>query len=184
MALDFDEVMADAQAIPEDERLKQVAELAEQQLALDDEIEKLEALVSEKKAQLLGISQGKLPEMMSAIGLKEFKLLDGSKITVRPYYTAKIDDENREKAHNWLAENGHADIIKHQINVALGKGEAEAAEKVTAALKALGISYTDKEAVHWQTLVAFVREQVESGGDLPLDVFKVHIGQVAKIKRG
>jgi hypothetical protein len=45
------------------------------------------------------------------------------------------------------------------------------------------MSYSGKTGVHPQTLAAFVKEQVESGADFPLDVFNVYIGQIAKIKR-
>ena len=47
-----------------------------------------------------------------------------------------------------------------------------------------GISFTDKESVHPQSLNAFIREQTEKGKALPHDLLGVHIGQIAKIKRG
>ena len=47
-----------------------------------------------------------------------------------------------------------------------------------------GYSFTDKEAVHPQSLSAFIREQTEKGKALPHDLLGVHIGQTTKIKRG
>ena len=38
-----------------------------------------------------------------------------------------------------------------------------------------------KEAVHPQTLKAFVREQVETGKELPFDLFGVYIANKTKI---
>jgi hypothetical protein len=37
--------------------------------------------------------------------------------------------------------------------------------------------------VHAQTLKAFVREMMESGATIPLDLFGVHMGRKAVIKR-
>ena len=179
----FNEITNDLETpIPANVMLQQVSDLATQLVEAEKEIDNLEELIKAKKEAFRVLAERRIPEVMSAVGLKEFKLEDGTKITVKPYYMAKIDDENREACHAWLDQHGFADIIKHQIGVSLGKGESELANSVIQALEQIGVSYTDKEAVHWQTLVAFVREQIESGGDLPLDLFRVQIGQVAKIK--
>ena len=169
----MDEMAEDANTVPEDSVLKKVSALAEQQLDLEDEV----------KSKLFNVANYDLPNAMSEVGLKEFTLVDGQKVTVKPYYSAKIDDDNREACHRWLEENGHADLIKHTIGLKFGKGESETVATLTAFLREHGYSYDDKEGVHFQTLTAFVREQVENGGDIPLDTFRVHIGQVTKIKR-
>lgn len=179
----FDEMARDAQDIPHDVRLSQVAQLAEEQLKLEREVEEIEEKLSAKKAELLGVSKGKLPGLMMEIGMKEFKLVDGTKITIKPFVSAKIDDDNRETCHKWLEMNGHADIIKHEMTVKLGKGEDEFARKVQEALQAVGASYIDKESVHHQTLTAFIKGQLERGADFPLQLFNVYLGNEAKIKR-
>lgn len=180
----LDEMARDAQALPSDMRLTQVAELAEEQLRLEREVEAMEEALSAKKQELLGISKGKLPALMMEIGVKEFKLVDGSKITIKPFVSAKIDDENREACFSWLTANGHADIIKHEISVKLGKGEDEVARQVAQAIAALGVTYTDKESVHHQTLTSFIKGVLERGEDFPLQMFNVYLGNEAKIKRG
>ena len=85
---------------------------------------------------------------------------------------------------NWLRDNGHEDLIKNTISVNFGRGEDESASKLREALNNEGSSYTDKTGVHSQTLKAFVREQVESGQNLPLDLLGVFIGQKTTIKEG
>lgn len=177
------EMAEDAQAIPESQRLEEIAKLAQEQIKLEAGVAKAEEDLKIAKENLREVSERKLPEAMTAVHMKEFKLTDGTKITVKPYYTAKVDDENREEAHTWLIDNGHQDLIKHQINVPLGKGEDHIARVLTEWLKENGITYTDKEGVHWQTLIAFIKEQIENGRDLPLDLFRVFIGQKAKVVR-
>lgn len=179
----FDEMAADAQTLPNDDRLKRVSELAEKQIALEDEVAAIEEALEAKKKQLFDVANYDLPNAMTEVGIKEFKLVDGQKVTVKPYYAAKIDDDNRQSCHNWLEEHGHADIIKHQIGINFGKGESEESAQVISFLKEHGFSYTDKEGVHYQTLTAFVREMIETGREFPQELFRVHIGQVSKIKR-
>jgi len=47
-----------------------------------------------------------------------------------------------------------------------------------------GFSPEQKRDIHPQTLKAFVRDQVESGNEFPMDVFGAYVGQRANIKKG
>jgi hypothetical protein len=70
--------------------------------------------------------------------------------------------------------------------VKVDKGDTETAERELQELLLQGTpgrASQGKTGVHPQTLAAFVKEQVESGTDFPLDLFNVYIGQIAKIKR-
>ena len=83
-----------------------------------------------------------------------------------------------------MRDNGHEDLIKNTITCDFGRGEDGNAKVLKETLTGSGVSYTDKTAVHPQTLKAFVREQVESGQNLPLDLLGVYIGQKSVIKGG
>ena len=83
---------------------------------LADQVEKLESLqarldlqednIKNTKKQLEYISGEVIPTMMSEMGLSHLKLVDGSTVDVKPNYSANISVANREKAFNWLRENG------------------------------------------------------------------------------
>ena len=45
------------------------------------------------------------------------------------------------------------------------------------------VDYENRKSVHPSTLKAFVREQIEMGKELPLDLLGVHIGQRSEIRR-
>lgn len=180
--VDASQFAADSAAItPADEALKNISALAQKQLQLEAECADLENQLSLKKEALNKVKEFDLPEAMTAVGMKEFKLEDGRKIEIKPYYSAKIDDENQDKCFAWLRDNEHGDLIKNEFKVAFGKGADVEANALAEMLRAAGYAYTSKESVHFQTLSAFVREQVENNGDLPLDLFKVHIGRIAKV---
>jgi uncharacterized small protein (DUF1192 family) len=167
-----------------DESLTVVAELANRQLVLEKEVEDLEAQLKEKKEALTQVAEKDLPEALAECGLSEIKLLDGSKVTVKPYYQANPPKEKYDEAMAWLRDNGHGDLIKNDVTVSFGKGEDNRAEDFKVFLRDNGTSYTDKTGVHPMTFKAFVREQVETGQNLPFDLLGIYIGQKASIKKG
>lgn len=169
---------------PGDDSLKVVAELAAKQVALEQEIENLEAQLKEKQEALQQVQERDLPEAMTECGISEFKLVDGSKVSVKPYYQASPPKEKYDEAMQWLRDNNHGDLIKNDVTVSFGKGEDDRAGDFKRFLTENGTSYTDKTGVHPQTFKAFVREQVETGKNLPFDLLGIYIGQKATIKKG
>jgi hypothetical protein len=170
----------DAQA-PADEALSKVSGLANELTNLEAQVEARQLELDSLNEQLKAVREYKLPEAMAEVGLSEFKLKNGAKVTVKNYYAGKIDDENRGECFDWLRSNNHDGLIKHEINVAIGKGDDEVAKQIAEFLKTLGMTFSDKESVHYQTLAGFIREQVEGGADFPMDLFKAFIGRKAKV---
>jgi hypothetical protein len=167
-----------------DESLKVVGELAARQLKLEQELTDLEDQLKIKKEELTKVSEKDLPEALAECGLSEVKLLDGSKVTVKPYYQANPPKEKYDEAMSWLRDHGHGDLIKNDVIVSFGKGEDQNAEEFKTFLSDNGTSYTDKTGVHPMTFKAFVREQVETGQNLPFDLLGIYIGQKTSIKKG
>jgi hypothetical protein len=167
-----------------DESLKVVADLATRQINLEREVEDLENRLKEKQEALKQVQEKDLPEALAECGLSEIKLVDGSKVTVKPYYQANPPKEKYDEAMNWLRDNGHGDLIKNDVTVSFGKGEDDRAVDFKRFLTDNGTSYVDKTGVHPMTFKAFVREQVETGQNLPFDLLGIYIGQKATIKKG
>lgn len=184
----FDLAAEDAENVQSsDEAKASVARLAEAQLSLLNEVDNLERLLKEKKKELQRVEEHDLPEAMDAIGMAEFKLVDGTKISVNTFYNASIPAERKGEAFGWLDEHGHGSLIKTSVKAEFGRGELEAAKaflEYARGFNLLSEEPTLDQSVHWQTLRAFVKEQVEEGAGLPLDLFGVFIGRKAKIKKG
>jgi hypothetical protein len=174
------QMLEDAEIVPDSSKLNDIATLALKQLTLEDDVAKLEEMLKRKKEDLRRVSEEELPVLMGSV--TEFRLANGRKIVIKPYYSGSINDENADLAFTWLREHGHDDIIKNQVIMQFGKGEDKEAETVMTNLKALGYNPENKKAVHPMTLKAFIREQVESGAEIPLETFKAHIGRKATIK--
>ena len=161
--------------------------------SLADQVERLEGVSSEienaeEKLKLLKqkhdyISGEVIPTMMSEMGLSHLKLIDGSTVDVKPNYSANISVANREKAFQWLRENGLGDIINNEISVSFGRNEDNKAADYAALAEERGYQPTQKLKVEPMTLKALVRERLEAGKSMPTEIFNVFVGNKTTIKR-
>ena len=160
---------------------------------LADQVEMLDGVsrridISEKnlkdlKKEFERLSGEVIPTMMAEMGLSHLKLMDGSSVDVKPNYSANISIANREKAFNWLRENGLGDIIKNEISVAFGRNEDNKAADYAALAEERGFQPTQKLKVEPMTLKALVRERIEAGKEMPTEIFNVFVGNKTTIKR-
>ena len=111
------------------------------------------------------------------------RLGPGFKIKVSTFYNASIPPERKEEAYEWLDTNGHGGMIKTEVKTNFGRGELEAAKALIAEINENHpeIAMDLNQTVHWQTLRAWVKEQVEGGKSLPIDMFGVFVGRKTKI---
>ena len=93
------------------------------------------------------------------------------------------DDVKREAALQWLRTNGLGDIIKNNVFVTFGKGEDDKAKQLLDLAAENGYEPQQKSDVAWMTLTALFRERIESGLDMPSDVFSTWIKDKTKITR-
>jgi hypothetical protein len=178
----FSQMAADTAVAPQQEDLSKIAALADQQRTLEDRVKKGEEYLKQLKEELRNVQEVQLPDAMLQCGVREFKLENGLKISIKKFYQGKITDDHRDEAFGWLKQNGHDDIIKNIVNMQFGKGEDSKASAVLELLQANGYVAVNEKSVHPMTLKAFIREMVESGADLPLETFGVYIGNKAEIK--
>lgn len=150
---------------------------------LEDEIQNAEESINKLKEKARILSQVEIPLMMHEMHITKLKLKDGESVEVKPFYSASISPENQEKAFEWLRSNGLGDIIKNDITVTFGKGEDNKAAKYADLARGQGFEPIQKVGVHSQTLKAVVRERIESGLDMPSDIFKTFAGNQTKITR-
>ena len=169
--------------IPKQEDLHGIAELAKEQVKLTKELADLENQVEKKKAELSQIAEVALPESMLNVGMTLFVLDDGSKLAIKTFYRGSIPKGREVDAFAWLDDHGHADLIKNEVKSTFGKGEDDEAQFLTNLLEKHNLDYESRKFVHPSSLKSFVREQIELGKELPLDLLGVYIGQRSEIRR-
>ena len=150
---------------------------------IQKDIEQNEEYLKQKKKELELISGEAIPTMLTEMGLSYLKLADGSSVEVKTNYSATITLANKEKAFNWLRENGLGDIIKNELTVSFGRNEDNKAAEYAELAKGQGYQPTQKLKVEPMTLKALVRERIEGGKPLPTEIFNVFIGNKTTIKR-
>lgn len=160
--------------------LAQLSELAELQAKSEAEIADLEARLTKAREVHRDLAERQVPELMDKVGMSEFKTTSGLKIEVNETIRASISKAAAGGAFAWLKAHGHSALIKRLISVSFGKGEDEKADELKAQLNAYEVD--DVSNVHPATLSAFVREKLQKGEDIPLDLLGVHRQRVAKIK--
>lgn len=162
------------------------ASLADQVIKLrdlEDTIKSVEEKLKNLKQQADTLSGEVIPTMMTEMNISTMKLADGSAIEVKPVYGASISADKKEEAFNWLRENGLGDLIKNEVTVSFGRNEDNKAVEYAVLAQGQGYQPTQKLKVEPMTLKALVRERIESGKDMPSDLFNVFAGNRTKITR-
>ena len=150
---------------------------------LEDEIENAEESLSKLKEKAKYISGIEVPQMMEEMHITKLKLKDGESVEIKKIYGASITPDNQEQAFTWLRNNGLGDIIKNDVTVTFGRGEDNKAQQYAVLARGQGFEPVQKIGVHPQTLKAVVRERLESGQEMPSDLFKTYAGNSTKITR-
>lgn len=181
--LDLQQVFLDAEemlnAMPVEEKLASLSALAREQLDLEQQIARDEALLSEKKEKHRLLCEVKVPELMDELGIDEFKLSNGVKVTVSPYFSGKITDP---AAYKWLEDNNQADIIKGEISIPFPKGFSKQQLKaIVAVAREVGLNPDVGEQVHPSTLRAWIKDMVTKGQQFPRELFNVYVGKRTKL---
>ena len=161
--------------------------------ALSDQVlnlRNLEDKIKEKEAELKKLKQNSdiisgevIPTMMTEMNISTLKLADGSAVEVKPVYGASIPIAKREEAFKWLRDNDLGDLIKNEVTVSFGRNEDNKAAEYAVLAQGQGYQPIQKLKVEPMTLKALVRERVESGKDMPSDLFNVFAGNRTKLTR-
>lgn len=164
--------------IPSNQSIKQIAELATKQEMLIQAIADKENELKRLEEDLRQVSEVDLPAAMFEAGVSSFTLENGKKVSTKEDVYASIPSAKADEAYAWLTENGFGSIIKHVVSASFGKDEDSRAQEFVHAAQELGLKCEDKRSVHASTLKAFVKEQLQQGKNIPLELFGAY--QVTK----
>jgi hypothetical protein len=135
----------------QDARLKTLVASAKKAQA---DIEQGENWLAEKQRELKNLVEIQIPAVMQELGIEEASLDTGESISVKEQIFANISQERQVAAFQWLRDNGHGGIIKRP---------------------------EPKDTVHHSTLKALMKELLENGTEVPVELFGVFRQTVAKI---
>lgn len=168
--------------IPEDEALRAIAALAEEQLELEEDIATAQDALKKLEGLHRIISQDKLPAAMAEVGMREFTMDNGKKISITDDWKASISGGKKPFVINWLRENEHDDIIKTNVIAEFSKGEEDKAKALLDSLDESGYLARRDSNVNTSTFKALCKELVGEGVDLPLGDLGIYIVRKSVIK--
>ena len=164
------------------DKVKSISELCNRLLDLQEQARRIEENLKSKNDEIRMLSEQEIPNLMQEAGVSEFKLADGSSVSIKPFYAAKIPVSKTDEAFQWLTGNGYGDLIKNTVSLNFGKSEDNVANSLVEDLKSKGHNVSQKKKVEPQTLKAFVKEAIQNGQNVPMDLFGVYISNKTTIK--
>ena len=180
-----DEMLKDSDDLLDSVEVTNLADECQKLKDTEDMIKSAEKHLQDLKAKADDIGSRVIPELLAEQGLTSLKLADGSSVSVKKEYRCTLpkDDSKREQCYKWLRDNQLGDIIKNNVSVTFGRGEDDKAQQLLDLAVANGFEPSQKSDVSWNTLTALFRERIESGLDMPSDVFSTWIKDKTKITR-
>ena len=186
----FEEMAKDAGNIEvSDDEVSTLSELCKSLQTVETKIEATKEYLKTLEEIRDDLSMNKIPNKLMELGVSEMKLSNWTKVSTDKKYLASIskDKDKSKAAFDWLVNNGHGAIIKKQIVIPYtylnNDGEvSKESQNVFNDLEKLGVTYMDEGNIHWATLRAFVKEQMEEGKEFPKDLFNVFVQNVTKLK--
>ena len=155
-----------------------VKDLDQLTIDINEKEEELKSL----KLQKHKMSTEQIPAMMDEMGVQRLDV-ENLSVSLKPLINASIPPTRRDEAYQWLRENDLDDIIKNDVIMSFGKGEDNMAGDIMYELEQRGMHPEKKTHIHSMTLKAFIKERVEKGLPIDLDLFGAFVARTADIKR-
>ena len=178
--------------------LQDITTTAGEVLDLDFKIEASEKALKALTSRRDFLVMNTLPDLMFSAQLSELKLINGKTIiikddlraSIRTLATiAKIKDAaertaalaKREKAIQWLRDNGLDGMLKTDVECHFGAGEEAVAKQALVNLTSSGFEAVMTQEVHAGTLSASLRELASQGIDIDFDLLNAALIRKAVI---
>jgi hypothetical protein len=184
-------IAADAREPTQDE-LANIRRLASEMRDAEIVIEELEERKKKLRDRIEEIKWHDLLDAMDKAGMRAMTLegegnLPAYEVRTGAYYHANIPadapDAVRAPAFAWLQKH-EPGMLRNEIVLSFGKDSTKQQKAVQAALQKLKVPYSNKFGVPWNTLTAYIKEQIEEHDKTPpLELLCAKVGRIATIKK-
>lgn len=148
--------------------------------SIDNQLKEAEEQLRVLKEKRRTITEYDLPSLMIEHGFNTVKLLDDTKVEVKPFYYARVDKEKSLLFFEWLRNNGHGGIIKNHFEV--WERRSDIVLLLQEFCKHYGIECSVSEDIHWKTLEKWFQEVTTRALPVDVELFTNHVGSRAVIK--
>jgi hypothetical protein len=156
---------------------------AEEFIGLDKQIKELEDLLITLNGRSNELKTKVIPDKMAEIGITEFATPEGKRLRIEKFVAGSLPKEPEKRAaaikalESWEAD----DVIKSELNLKFSKQEHNQALALADDLRNQGFAVEVTSGVHPQTYCALIRERLEDGDPVDLEVMGVFVGNKTKI---
>lgn len=166
------------------EKTNDIGQLCQKLLDAQEDIQRTEEQLKEKKKVEKELSEISIPEAMRIAGMDDFKCSEeygGARVKVSDFITARIKASSQEEALSWLRDNGAGHLIKNTVSVDFDTNEDTEAQHFVQDLQQKNMNCKQKQGVNTQTLGAYVREEIRNGRSVDLDLLGVYQAKKTKL---
>lgn len=179
---------------PDSDKLEQCRDLIREARDVQSAAQDLEERRAKLMVRFEEIRQKELVDLFQELSIRSMELdAEGNNpavnVKLKPFYRANIaadwSPEKRDAAFSVLETAGGGDLIKRVFTIQFGKGPEDKAiaDKLRKALTDGGFKFTEGLSVSWQTLTAWLKEQVEGRQVIPpLEAIGGVVGTVVELK--
>jgi uncharacterized protein YfeS len=181
----FEEEAANPQAFDKvgEEGTKKLSSLIRQTVELDKQVKDAEKYLKDLQYKKRTIDEEDIPSLMEELGVQSLTV-DGNKVSIDKFVSARIPEDRKDEAFNFIRSIGEGDIIKNEIVVSFGMGQDNVAGAVLDDLSNQGLDPAQKTHIHPMTLRTWAKNRIEANQEIDFDVFGIYVGNRAKIKGG
>lgn len=190
---DLEKEAADLSTMPSDAGAARLQKAAQHMVELQTRKDELEEDLKKVNVELWDIQTKSLPDLFSEIGTDIIGVPSANvDVVVKPYVMANIkadwEEEKREAGFAEVERVGGGDIIRNEVVVVFPRGHYDELLEWIEKVRGLNLEFDPPDmnvtkTVPWNTLTAFVKEQVEKGTALDLEKLGATVGQIAKIQK-
>lgn len=161
-------------------RLSRFAQEARDRAA---EIARLEESLKAATESYNRIVERDIPDLMDEVGVSDFRLSDGTRITIKEDIRASIPAARRNEAVSWFDDHGLSGMVKRTFTISFGRDEESWANKFEADLRKRKreVNLKKEYKVEPMTLKAWVKTALENGQDLDPELFGIFRQRKAKV---
>lgn len=163
-------------------KLASLSNLVDHQREEEMEVARFDGLLKDAKERLRDVAERQIPDLMDEIGVDTITTSQGLKVSVKTTLHASVPVVQRDAAWNWLDEHGHGGLIKRSVMVAFNRDQEAAADELVDGLRSKFPNVKTERKVEPSTLSAFIREQLQEGEEVPLELFGALVKRRAKIE--
>ena len=179
----FEEEAANPEAfnkVSEGETSK-LSNLIRQSIDLNKQVNDAEQHLKDLQHRKRTVDEEDIPSLMEKLGVESLTV-DGNKVTIDKFVSARIPDDRKDEAFNFIRSIGEGDIIKNEIVVGFSMGQDNVAGAVVDDLRKQGLAPAQKTHIHPMTLRTWAKNRIDNSKTIDFDLFGIYVGNRAKIK--